>query len=67
MSAVILFCSIFVVAAVFTAALAFYSTYEPDPYIAHVRRRNKRREQRFKERQRHLNKMARLRQINTRG
>jgi hypothetical protein len=65
MSAVILFCSIFVVAAVFTAALAFYSTYEPDPYIAHVRRRNKRREQRFKER--HLNKMARLRQINTRG
>lgn len=61
MTAFTLFFAIFVVAAVFTAALAFYSTYEPDPYIAHVRRRNKRREQRFKERQRHLNKMARLR------
>lgn len=61
MTAFVLFFAIFVVAAVFTAALAFHATYEPDPQIAHIRRRNKRREQRFKERQRHLNKMARLR------
>tara|TARA_R100001224_G_C3999247_1_gene141984 strand:- start:128 stop:316 length:189 start_codon:yes stop_codon:yes gene_type:complete len=61
MTAFTLFFAIFVIAAVFTAALAWYATFEPDPYIAHVRRRNKRREQRFKERQRHLNKMARMR------
>ena len=60
-SAVILFLFIGLVTAVFTAALAFYATFEPDPQIAHIRKANKRREQRFKERQRHRNKMARLR------